>query len=139
MALDIQTARIASNHNVLGQATTPYNALARTYDALLGTRFFLQLRRTFEQLVRRYGIRFASVADVPCRSGTFVRYLRQSGVPTVYGVDRSPAMLCLAMTRNLGNGARFLHQDFARLQLPQPVELITCNFDSLNYLLTTKY
>jgi hypothetical protein len=30
----------------------------------------------------------------------------------------------------------FLRQDFATLQLPQPVDLITSNFDSLNYLLT---
>lgn len=44
-------------------------------------------------------------------------------------------MLEVAIRKNLGNRARFLLQDVASLQLPQPVELITCNFDSLNYLL----
>ena len=46
-------------------------------------------------------------------------------------------MLRVALARNRGNQARFFCQEFATLQLPQPVDLITCNFDSLNYLLTT--
>ena len=72
-----------------------------------------------------------------CGTGLFVCYLRERGVPVVYGVDRSPAMLRVAITRNCGDGARFLRQDFATLQLPQPADRITCTFDSLNYLLTT--
>ena len=114
----------------------PYASLASLYDTLLGDRFFPQLRRTFEWLVRRYNIRFVAAADVACGTGTFVRYLRDGGVPIVYGVDRSPNMLCVAIRKNRGNGAAFLLQDFAALQLPQPVDLITCNFDSLNYLKT---
>jgi SAM-dependent methyltransferase len=109
--------------------------LARAYDALLGDRFFPQLRRAFVWLIQRHRIRFVSAADVACGTGTFVRYLCKSGVPIVYGVDRSPEMLRVAIRKNLGNGARFLCQDFATLQLPQPVALVTCNFDSLNYLI----
>lgn len=103
---------------------------------LLGDRFFPHLRRTFEWLVQHYGIHFASVADVACGTGTFVRYLRKCGVPTVCGVDRSPDMLRIAMAKNLDTDIRFICQDFATLELPQLVDLITCNFDSLNYLLT---
>jgi SAM-dependent methyltransferase len=116
---------------------TPYATLASLYDALLGDHFFPQLRRVFEWLVRRHNIRFASAADVACGTGTFVRYLCECAVPVVYGVDRSPEMLRVAIQKNLGNGTRFFFQDFPTLQLPQPVDLITCNFDSLNYLLTT--
>jgi SAM-dependent methyltransferase len=116
---------------------TPYATLAPLYDALLGDRFFRQLRRTFEWLIRRYGIRFASAADIACGTGTFVRYLREHGVPVVYGVDHSPEMLRIAIRKNQGNGAQFLRQGFATLQLPHPVDLITCHFDSLNYLLTS--
>ena len=86
--------------------------------------------------MRRYRIRFATAADVACGTGTFVRYLRELGVPVVYGVDRAPEMLRVAIAKNQGAGARFLLQDFATLQLPQPVDLLTCHFDSLNYLLT---
>jgi SAM-dependent methyltransferase len=115
---------------------TPYAILARLYDAVLGDRFFTQLRHVFEGLVRRYGIRFASAADVACGTGTYIRYLRELGVPVVYGVDRSPEMLRIAVVKNRSDGARFLLKGFASLQLPQSVDLITCHFDSLNYLLT---
>jgi SAM-dependent methyltransferase len=116
---------------------TPYAVLAPFYDATLGDEFFLRIRKVFERLVSGYGMRFTSVADVACGTGGFVRYLQQRGVPVVYGMDRSQAMLQLAIQRNRGNKARFFLQEFKSLQLPQPVDLITCNFDSLNYLLTT--
>ena len=72
-----------------------------------------------------------------CGTGLFVRYLRERGVPLVFGADRSAAMLRVAAARNKGNHAHFVRQEFAALQLPQPVDLIICNFDSLNYLLAT--
>jgi SAM-dependent methyltransferase len=114
----------------------PYSRLAIDYDALLGDRFFAELRRTFEWIIRRYGVRFDSAADVACGTGTFAKYLRGIGVQTVYCVDRSPDMLRQAMRKNAGNGARFLLQDLRALRLPRPVDLVTCHFDSLNYLLT---
>jgi SAM-dependent methyltransferase len=120
------------------QMVTPYATLAPLYDFLFGNRFFPQLRRAFEWLVRRYSIRFNSAADVGCGTGTFVRYLRKCGVPITYGVDRSPDMLRVAIRKNRGNSAQFLLQDAGRLQLPRPVDLITCNFDSLNYLLNAE-
>jgi SAM-dependent methyltransferase len=98
---------------------------------------FPLIRRNFEWAVRRHGIRFKSAADVACGTGTFVRYLSQSGV-SVFGVDRSIAMLRIAVQKNRGNGAKFLQQDSRQLQLPYPVDLITCHFDSLNYLLSTR-
>ena len=123
--------------HLLRPTATPYVILASLFDALLGDRFFRQARGAFEWLVSRYGMHFASAADVACGTGTFVRYLRERGVPVVYGIDRSPEMLRVATAKNQGNSARFLLQDFARLQLPGPVDLITCHFDSLNYMLTT--
>jgi SAM-dependent methyltransferase len=117
-------------------ASAPYSAFARVYDGVLGARFFPRLKRVFEALVRRYCIGFTSAADVACGTGFFVRYLRDRGVPLVFGVDRSPAMLRVAAARNRGNGARFLLQDLSSLQLPRRVDLITSTFDSLNYLLT---
>jgi hypothetical protein len=47
-------------------------------------------------------------------------------------------MLAIAVQKNSGNVSKFVLQDFSTLQLPQPVDLITCFFDSLNYLLTTE-
>src|SRR5262245_51798275 len=114
-----------SNHS-LRPMVTPYAALARLYDAVLGDRFFRQLRPVFAGIVQRYGVRFAMAADVACGTGTFIRYLCARGVPGVYGVDRSPEMLRVAIAKNQGAGARFLLQDFARLRPPQPGDLLTC-------------
>jgi SAM-dependent methyltransferase len=119
------------------QTLTPYAGFASFYDAVLGNHFLSSVRYNFERLVWRYGLRFNSAADVACGTGIFARYLCQRRLPTVYGMDRSPAMLRVALIRNQGNQARFFCQEFASLRLPQPVDLITCNFDSLNYLLTT--
>jgi SAM-dependent methyltransferase len=125
-----------AGHLALGRTVGPYATLAPVYDALLGDRFFSQLRHTFAWLVGHYGLQFGSAADVACGTGTFVAYLRRRGVPLIYGVDRSPEMLQVAIARNRATGARFLRQDFRSLRLPRPVDLLTCNFDSLNYLLT---
>jgi SAM-dependent methyltransferase len=114
----------------------PYGEFALLYDQLLGDQFFAELRRTFEWIIRRYDVRFDAVADVACGTGTFVRYLRDIGAQPVYGVDSSPTMLRRAVRKNAGNGARFLLQDLRALRLPHPVDLLTCNFDSLNYLRT---
>jgi SAM-dependent methyltransferase len=114
----------------------PYSEFAMLYDQLLGDQFFAELRRTFEWIVRRYGVRFDAVADVACGTGTFVRYLCDIGAKPVFGVDCSPTMLQRAVRKNAGNGARFLLQDLRALRLPRSVDLLTCNFDSLNYLLT---
>jgi SAM-dependent methyltransferase len=121
---------------VTATSLRPYSGLAIDYDALVGDRFFAELRRTFEWIIRRYGVRFDSAADVACGTGTFVRYLRDIGAQPVYGVDRSPTMLRRAARKNAGNGARFLIQDLRALRLPRSVDLLTCNFDSLNYLRT---
>jgi SAM-dependent methyltransferase len=120
----------------LSAVAIQYEALAPVYDELLGDRFFPRLRRTFEQIERRYGLRFRSAVDVGCGTGTFVAYLRKRGVDPVWGVDSSPAMLARAVAKNAGNGARFLQQDLRALRLPHPVDLLTCQFDTLNYLRT---
>jgi SAM-dependent methyltransferase len=114
----------------------PYTELAAMYDATLGVPFFVGTRRAFEELVRRYGINFRSAADLGCGTGLFARYLsRRWGVPTL-AVDRSPAMLAIAMRNCTGCEVGLLQQDIRCLQLPQPVDLVTANFDTLNYLLS---
>jgi SAM-dependent methyltransferase len=134
--LDVEAGRLKPERRAFQELVAPYAALGGAYDSLWGDHFFPRLRRTFEWLVRHYRFRVASLADVACGTGTFVRYAAEAGVPTIYGVDASPHMLAVAIAKNRGTDARFLLQDFATVQLPQTVELITCHFDALNYLLT---
>ena len=46
-------------------------------------------------------------------------------------------MLEVAAVKNVGNRAKFLLQDMRLLRLPQTVDLVTCQFEALNYLTTT--
>jgi SAM-dependent methyltransferase len=114
----------------------PYSRLAPAYDAALGVRNFVGTRAAFERLVKRYGIRFRSAADIGCGTGLFACYLSRCwGVP-VFAVDRSPEMLRIATQNCPAPNVRFLQQDIRELRLPFPVDLITANFDTLNHLLT---
>jgi SAM-dependent methyltransferase len=115
----------------------PYKGLAWIYDRVLGDAMFPLIRRTFEQAVEKYHIRFASAADIGCGTGTFLRYLSRKNVQ-LFGVDRSPDMLRIAEEKNRGTGVIFLQQDLTQLHLPQPVDLITCNCDTLNYILSAQ-
>jgi SAM-dependent methyltransferase len=114
----------------------PYSQLAPAYDRALGISNFIGTRTAFETLVRRYGIRFRSAADIGCGTGLFADYLNRSwGVP-VFGVDRSPEMLAVATRNCASSNVCLLQQDIRCLRLPCPVDLITANFDTMNHLLT---
>lgn len=113
-----------------------YQGLAAHYDEFIGDESFAKQRETFDWIVERYGLRFGSAIDIGCGTGTFVEYLWRCGVDPVWGIDRSPEMLEQAERKNSHNGARFLLQDLRELDVPETVELITCQFETLNYLLT---
>lgn len=117
-----------------GSIAQPYSRLAAEYDATLGLPFFLRTRDAFEQLVNRYGMRFRTAADIGCGTGLFARYLNQSRRLPVIGVDLSRDMLRVAARNCRGLPVCLLRQDIRALQLPHRVDLITCNFDTLNHL-----
>ena len=120
-----------------GHSAPPYSTFAGLYDALMGNSMFPLLRRNFHSLVNRYRIGFRSLADVACGTGAFLRLISPR-LTEAFGIDRSPSMLRIAARKNRGRRVRFLKQDLRDLDLPHPVDLITCHFDSLNYLLSLK-
>jgi len=114
----------------------PYSDLAATYDRALGIRSFVRTKRAFELVVRRYGVCFGAAADVGCGTGLFACYLARCWGARVFAVDRSPHMLRVGACRCRDPRVQFLRQDLRGLQLPQAVDLVTANFDTVNHLLT---
>jgi SAM-dependent methyltransferase len=112
----------------------PYSHLAANYDSTVGIPFFQRTRRIFERLVRLYDIRFRTAADIGCGTGLFARYLNRAWRVPVFGVDISAEMLRIAVRQCRGQRICLLKQDIRRLRLPHCVDLITCNFDTLNHL-----
>ncbi len=116
---------------------SPYSQLAADYDATIGIPFFRQTRDFFERLVRKYGIRFRSAADIGCGTGLFARHLKLTRNISIFAVDLSEPMLRIAARNCGGTNVVLLRQDIRYLSLPHPVDLITANFDTLNHLVRT--
>lgn len=109
-----------------------YRGFASIYDATMGDAVFPTVWQAFERARRKHAISFASACDVGCGTGMFLKQLSREKVQLV-GVDNSSAMLRRAAQRLTGSGVRLLRQDMRQLRLPEPVDLITSNFCTLNY------
>lgn len=114
----------------------PYASVAEVYDRLIGDAGFEPIWHAFRRSCQQHGIGFDSVADVGCGTGRFLARLARDPRLRLLGVDRSPAMLTVARRRLAGSAVVLQHQDMRRLQLPEAVDLITVNFNCLNYLTT---
>jgi SAM-dependent methyltransferase len=111
-----------------------YSEFAPFYDAVLGRDSFADARRAFEILARSHRIRFRTAADIGCGTGLFACYLSQCWGARVFGVDRSRSMLEMARRNCRDQRVCFLEQDIRCLRLPEPVDLVTANFDVVNHL-----
>jgi SAM-dependent methyltransferase len=121
--------------SIVERSFPPYQRFAQFYDRVMGDAAAPVIRRCFEQSRRRYDLRFSSAADIGCGTGTFLLHLARL-CDRLYGVDRSAEMLAQARRKLAGVNVTLLQQDLRRLRLPRPVDLITCMFDTLNYLTT---
>jgi ubiquinone/menaquinone biosynthesis C-methylase UbiE len=87
-------------------------------------------------VLARFDARPQMVLDVACGEGTFAVAVAKKGLQ-VTGVDQSPQMLQLARERaeRENVNVEFLLQDMRSLPFEERFNLVTCWFDSLNYLL----
>lgn len=111
-----------------------YEEVASLYDGLVGEFAFENWKPSFEKLERAFGLDLRTCADVACGTGKVLAYLAGRGAGA-FGIDRSEGMLSIAAERTRGMGVELFRQDMRSLSLPRRVSLVTCNTDSLNYLL----
>lgn len=87
------------------------------------------------QLLGEHGITQARVLDLACGTGILAISLASQG-HIVRGMDISPAMVALAKSKSVGiPNVSFEVQDMIEFAVPGKFDLITCTFDSLNYVL----
>jgi SAM-dependent methyltransferase len=105
-------------------ARGPYPEYSRTIASLL-------LR-----VLRKFTISPRDLLDLACGEGTFAVAMARRGIHVI-GIDQSHDMLKLARQRARRErvGVRFLHMDMRSLQFINEFDLVTCWYDSLNYLL----
>ncbi len=119
--------------------TIPYQRYAEVYDRI-GQRTFgermaeavLSWLPNEQQPPRR-------VLDLACGTGAATVVFAAHGARVV-GIDRSPSMLTVAREVETGAGLNidFIEGDIRTLQVPGPFDLVTCFYDSINYLVETE-
>jgi ubiquinone/menaquinone biosynthesis C-methylase UbiE len=87
-------------------------------------------------VLKRFGAESRTILDLACGEGTFAVVMANKGFQ-VMGVDLSPHMLQFARERAEKEKVKveFLLQDMRSLPFEERFDLVTCWYDSLNYLL----
>jgi SAM-dependent methyltransferase len=115
----------------------PYSIFAGFYDQIVAPLGGPNLRARAEILGPKVP-RIRSACDLCCGTGTTALELARRGL-RVYAVDGSRDMLKVARAkfaaaRLSGPSIRTIHADMRTFRLPEPVDLITCEFDAINHL-----
>ncbi len=113
-----------------------YNEFAPFYAKGDWPRYSAQMARILPSVLEHFGLWPRKILDLACGEGTFAVAMAEKGLQ-VTGVDLSPDMLKIARQRAAAEGVRtsFIQQDMRSLRLRGKFDLVTCWFDSLNYLL----
>jgi SAM-dependent methyltransferase len=115
-------------------ANRPYGMAAKYYDQF----FNLHVpgyEAARQRLLGGILLQLESACDLACGTGTTALVLARKGIK-MYGVDLSATMCRLARekSRRLGLPLRVVHGDMRHFRLPEPVDLILCEFDALNHV-----
>ena len=113
-----------------------YREFARFYAAGPYPEYSQRMTEFLPAVLERFSAAPKTILDLACGEGTFAVELARRGY-RVTGVDLSPEMLDLARKRakEAGVEVRFIQQDMRELRLDERFDLVTCWYDSLNYLL----
>lgn len=113
-----------------------YERYAEIYDQVGQSRFSRRMAQFTVGLLERLALPQGRILDLACGTGEAALHLAQAGYDVV-GVDASAAMLERARqkTTEAGLSIPFLHQDMRSFEVDGLVDVVTCFYDSLNYLL----
>jgi len=116
-----------------------YENYAHVYDRSGQIAYALKMLPYLDEVLARQAFVGDSAVDVACGTGTLALGLAQKGW-RVYGVDASPDMLAQARQKaavlDQPDAVAWIQADARDFTLPEAVDLATCTYDSLNYLLT---
>ena len=112
----------------------PYRWLAQYYDELFSS-FRSPMNAARERILGRILPHVETACDLACGTGTTALILARRTIHT-YAVDLSPLMCRIARekARRAHLPVHVIHADMRNFQLPEPVDLITCEYDALNHV-----
>ena len=111
-----------------------YRWLAQYYDEMFGS-MHAPMDRARETLLKRILPKVRVACDLGCGTGTTALALAKQGIG-MYGVDLSPKMCAIARekVRSSAANVRIIRGDMRSFQLPERVDLVTCEYDALNHI-----
>ncbi|MCK5125236.1 MAG: class I SAM-dependent methyltransferase [candidate division Zixibacteria bacterium] len=112
-----------------------YKKFAAVYDQMGEDNFSVQMFNYTNRILKRLRYRPKSVLDIACGTGTAAVLWAQKNTIT-HAIDGSADMLKMAKTKEVENGVRieFSKQSLTKFEVNRKFDLVTCYFDSLNYL-----
>ncbi|MBU8934098.1 MAG: class I SAM-dependent methyltransferase [candidate division Zixibacteria bacterium] len=121
--------------------SVPYSKLATVYDQMGADNHSINMVEYTENIFRRFNIRPTSGLDLCCGTGTAIVLMRELGLE-MSGLDGSAAMLAVAARKLKGLKVKLYQKTLPKFRIiddynsrkTQTFDLITCFYDSLNYL-----
>lgn len=118
------------------EQTWEYGALAGCYDRFFGTGPMRgPAAAARERLLAEIWPEVKTGCDLACGTGTTALELARKGI-RMYAVDLSAAMCRLTRekARREGAAVKVMQTDMRSFSLPKRVDLVTCEYDSVNHL-----
>lgn len=115
-----------------------YERFSEVYDAVGGDEFGLSMLPRLYAILSKYKWQPKTALDLGCGTGSVALALAREGIE-VTGLDRSAQMLERAKLKAQAAPelpVTFIKGDMRRFTLPQQVDLVTCFFDAMNYMLS---
>lgn len=110
-----------------------YEQLSRYYDYDWGRYAGQYVEMLLDCLASRK-IKPAKILDLACGTGNLALELADKG-HVVHGMDMSPAMIDIARFKTVGMPNVFFElNDMTRFSVSETYDLVTCTFDSINYI-----
>jgi SAM-dependent methyltransferase len=116
-----------------------YSGYAAVYDEIGQRAFGERIAEATLTMLAAIGRKPERVVDLACGTGAASLIFAASGL-RVLGIDRSPEMLERARAEGelAGLPAEWSQQDMRAFTVAQPVDLVTCFYDAVNYLTETE-
>jgi len=113
---------------------TSYGDFATVYDKLTGDVEYKKRTDYVEKLfLRHLDSRPEIVCDLGCGTGTVCSLLCAKGYDVI-GIDNSPSMLNVAISKNQSGEILFLNQDICDFELYGTVDVFLSMLDTVNYI-----
>ena len=123
----------------------PYKRFAEVYDTMEADEHSIRMVEYTRRVIRKFKVQATSGLDLCCGTGTALKLLSDEGL-MMSGLDQSAEMLARAKEKLRGRPISLYRQSLPRFKITDDhikgryyrFGVVTCFYDSLNYLLTQR-